>query len=268
VNTDPADESAASPLDVATPHSARVWNYWLGGKDNYPADREYGDQVNEVHPGIVDLARAARGFLGRAVGYLAGGRGIRQFLDIGTGLPTADNTHEVAQRIAPGSRVVYTDNDPLVLVYARSLLTSAPEGKTAYLDADVRDPEKILTGAATTLDFSQPIALVLSGVMGTIPDNDSAYAIVAQLLDALAPGSYLVASDGTNTFQEADTVNKLSGDVGFGYHLRSPEEIARFFDGLELVEPGVVSVSQWRPAPDPAGMPARVHQFGGVGRKP
>jgi SAM-dependent methyltransferase len=268
VNIDPADESAVSRLDTTKTHSARVWNYWLGGKDHYPADREYGDQILEVHPGIVDLARAARGFLRRAVGYLAGDMGIRQFLDIGTGLPTADNTHEVAQRIAPDCRIVYTDNDPLVLVYARGLLTSTPEGATAYLDADVRDPEKILTAAAKTLDFSQPIALVLSGVMGTIPDNDSAYAIVSQLLDALAPGSYLVASDGTNTFQEAGAADRISKNDGFGYHLRSPAEIAHFFDGLELVEPGVVSVSQWRPHPDPAGIPAGVHQFGGVGRKP
>ncbi|MDT3443915.1 SAM-dependent methyltransferase [Pseudofrankia sp. BMG5.37] len=256
-------------LDIAKPHSARVWNYFLGGKDYYPADREFAEQVYESYPEIIEVARAARAFLGRAVRYLAGEAGIRQFLDIGTGLPTADNTHEVAQRIAPGSRIVYIDNDPLVLVHARALLTSTPEGATAYIEADVRDPDKILAGAADVLDFTKPVALMLLGVMGNVADLDEAYRIVGRLRDALPSGSYLAVQDGTRVVmseQEAKTQQALSEDIGYGYQLRTPEQIAGFLAGLELVEPGVVSSPLWRPDPNPAGPPVEVDEYCGVGR--
>ncbi len=173
------DESQQAPkLDTNVPQTARIWNYWLGGKDNFAVDREVGDQIFQAYPDIVENARAARAFLVRAVSYLAGEAGVRQFLDIGTGLPTANNTHEVAQRIAPESRIVYVDNDPLVLVHARALLTSTPEGATEYIDADLREPDKILAAAAKLLDFSKPVALMLFGVVEFITDDDEAYGIV------------------------------------------------------------------------------------------
>jgi hypothetical protein len=265
-----SDYSPAT-FDTTVPHSARVWNYWLGGKDHFPADREFGDKVFEVFPEIVEIARASRAFLGRAVRYLAGEEGIRQFLDIGTGLPTADNTHEVAQRIAPESRVVYVDNDPLVLVHARALLTSTPEGATAYLDADVRDPEKILVAAAETLDFTRPVALMLLGIMGNVGDLDEAYAIVGRLRDALPSGSYLVLKDGTNTVRSEErheAVQVVIDDHGYGYRHRSPEQISRFFDGFELVEPGLVSTPLWRPDSEGNRLRTVMDSFCGVGRKP
>jgi hypothetical protein len=259
-------------IDTTVPHSARIWNYWLGGKDNYPVDRAAGDQYREVFPGILDVARASRQFLARAVRYLAGDAGVRQFLDVGTGLPTADNTHEVAQRVAPESRVVYVDNDPLVLAHARALLTSTPQGVTRYIDADLRKPDTIVEAASNTIDFTEPVALMLMGIVGHIGDYDEARSIVRRLLDPLPSGSYLALNDGTNViskvFAEAQEGYNRSGAVP--YHLRSPEQIAGFFEGLELVEPGVVSCPRWRPdAPDAAaGPPAEVDAFGGVGRKP
>ena len=250
------------------PHSARVWNYWLGGKDYFEIDREYGDKVIEIYPGIIEHARASRAFLSRVVTYLAGEMGIRQFLDIGTGLPVADNTHEVAQAIAPECRVVYVDNDPLVLAHARALLVGTPEGATAYIDVDLHEPQKIVDSAAATLDFRRPIALMLLGAMGNVADTDEAYAIMSLLRDALPAGSYLTVSDGSGPRDEAkaETLRRLNNEEGYGYHARSPDQIARFFDGLELVEPGVVSVSQWRPDPRD-GQPPVVGQFGGVARK-
>jgi hypothetical protein len=250
-------------FDRTVPHSARVWNYWLGGKDHFAADREFGDRFFELYPEIVRYARESRAFLGRAVRFLAGEAGIRQFLDVGTGLPTADNTHEVAQRVAPESRIVYVDNDPLVLVHARALLTGTPEGVTAYIDADVREPEKILA-AAETLDFNRPIALMLLGIMGSVADLDEAYTIVRRLTDAVPSGSYLVVKDGTISDEDVRFLNE--GPAGFGYHNRTPEQIARFLDGLELLEPGVVTVSHWRP--DRRRRPAAVDGFCGVARKP
>jgi hypothetical protein len=267
-----ADQRVSPAIDTSVPQSARIWNYWLGGKDYFPIDRAAGDQYREVFPEIVDIARASRGFLTRAVRYLTGEAGVRQFLDIGTGLPTADNTHQVAQRLAPEARIVYVDNDPLVLTHARALLTSTPEGATDYIDADLRDPDKILAGAARTLDLGQPVALMLMGILGHIGDHDEARSIVRRLLATLPSGSYFALNDGTNViskaFEEAQEGYNRSGAVP--YHLRSPEQIAGFFDGLELVEPGVVSCPRWRP--DPAGQggdaPAEVDAFGGVGRKP
>ncbi|ABW16084.1 protein of unknown function DUF574 [Parafrankia sp. EAN1pec] len=263
-----ADEparSAWSRVDPSVPHSARVWNYWLGGKDNFPADRELGDKVFEVYPDIVRVARAQREFLVRAITFLAREVGIRQFLDIGTGLPTADNTHEVAQRIAPDSRITYVDNDPLVLVHARALLTSAPGGATAYIDADVRDPDRILTETAELLDFTRPVALVMFGIMGNVADTDEAKKIVKRLLDEVPPGSYLALNDGTHG-EAVDKAIEITQADGHPYNLRTPEQVASFFDGLDLVEPGVVSTPLWRPPP--GSEPQPLHIFGGVGRKP
>jgi O-methyltransferase involved in polyketide biosynthesis len=261
---------SAPQIDTSVPHSARIWNYWLGGKDNYPVDRAAGDQFREAFPGIVDVTRASRAFLTRAVTYLAGEVGIRQFLDVGTGLPTVDNTHEVAQQVAPDSRIVYVDNDPVVLVHARALLTSTPQGVTQYVDADLHEPDKILQAAAQTLDLTKPVALMLMGILGHVTDDDEARSIVKRLLGALPSGSYLALYDGTDTDPagvEAQERYNHSGAVP--YRLRSPEEIAGFFQGLELVEPGVVSTPRWRPEPAAdGGLPAEVHAFGGVGRKP
>ncbi|GII76306.1 hypothetical protein Sru01_12880 [Sphaerisporangium rufum] len=256
-------------LDTSNPHSARVWNYLLGGKDNYAADREIGDVILRMFPDIARIARLQRRFLVRAVTYLAGEAGVRQFLDIGTGLPTADNTHEVAQRVAPESRVVYVDNDPLVLVHANALLTSTPPGVTDYIEADVREPDLILARAAETLDFDKPIALMLLGVMGQLPDAESPGAIVERLVGALPPGSYLALSDGTDTSESLNqAISTYNANSASSYHLRSPEAIARFFTGLEQVEPGVVPTSQWRPeVTDIGGDPKAVDAICGVARK-
>ena len=271
-NAAPSPSQQPTPeIDTSVPHSARIWNYWLGGKDNYPVDREAGDRYREVFPGVIEVARASRAFLIRTIRYLAADAGIRQFLDVGTGLPTADNTHEVAQRIAPEARIVYVDNDPLVLVHARALLTSTTEGITSYIQADLHDPDTIRDEAAKTLDFTQPIALILSGILGHITDIDEARSIVKRIMDALPSGSYLSINDGTSVvsgeaFEQAQQGYDESGAIP--YRLRTPEEIASFFDGLDLVEPGVVSCPLWRPDDaDPASI-RPVDAFGGVGRKP
>jgi hypothetical protein len=264
--TEQKPDAARTAIDTTVPHSARIWNYWLGGKDNYAVDREAGDQYRDIFSGIAVVARTSRAFLTRAVRYLAGEAGIRQFLDIGTGLPTADNTHEVAQRVARESRIVYVDNDPLVLAHARALLTSAPEGSTEYLDADIRNPEAILEQARTLLDFSRPVALMLMGIMGHFTDEE-AYPIVRRLLAGLPPGSYFALYDGANTnaaFKAAQQGYNDSGAVP--YYLRSPEQFARFFEGLELVEPGVVPVPHWHPDPD--AEPVEIYSYCGVARKP
>ena len=256
-------------INTNVPQTARIWNYWLGGKDNFPVDRQVGEQVLEAFPAIVENARASRAFLARAVGYLASEAGIRQFLDIGTGLPTANNTHQVAQRVAPESRIVYVDNDPIVLAHARALLTSSPQGATSYIDADLRDPDKILQDAARTLDFSQPIAIMLMGILGHIADDDEAQSIVKRLLDGVPSGSYLTMNDGSDTSEEVVEAARIwNQSANPTYHLRSPDRIARFFEGLELVEPGVVSPPQWRPEPSPSGPPAAIDSYCGVGRKP
>jgi hypothetical protein len=258
-------------LDTSVAHPARVWNYWLDGNYNYQVDREVGEEVDEAFPGIRELARQSRKFLFRAIRYLVAEAGIRQFLDVGAGLPTANNTHEIAQGIAPQARIVYVDNDPLVLVHSKALLTSHPEGATLYIEADVRDPDRILREAARTLDFAQPIALMLLGILGYIPDSDNPQAIVRRLLDPLPSGSYLVIDDGTDTDPvgvEAVQAFNQNPDFANSYRLRSPEQITRFFDGLELVEPGVVSTSRWRPEPSALGEPAEIADYAGVGRKP
>ena len=259
-------------IDASVPNSARIWNYWLGGKDNYPVDREAGDDYRALYPEIVDVARASRRFLTRVVRYLAGEAHVQQFLDIGTGLPTADNTHEVAQRVAPEARVVYVDNDPVVLAHARALLTSSPEGATAYVDADLHDPDTILDAAVRTLDLTRPIGLMLLGILGHVDDDEEARSIVKRLLEALPSGSYLTVCDGTNVISEAGVeAQRLYNESGaVPYRLRSPDQIAEFFEGLELVEPGVVSCPRWRPdaAELAVGAPAEMDQFAGVARKP
>jgi S-adenosyl methyltransferase len=257
-------------LDTSEAHSARVWNYLLGGKDNFAADRATGEAILKLFPGIAYVARVQRRFLARAVRYLAADAGITQFLDIGTGLPTANNTHQVAQQIAPHSRIVYVDNDPLVLVHAEALLTSAPGGVTSYIEADVRDPAAILRDAVRTLDFSRPVALMLLGIMGQIDDSDEPASIVAWLLDALPSGSYLALSDGTDTNPELNqAIAAYNQNSASSYHLRSPDRIAGFFAGLDLVPPGVVTTSRWRPdVRDAEEEPREIDAICGVGRKP
>ncbi|HEY6481255.1 MAG TPA: SAM-dependent methyltransferase [Streptosporangiaceae bacterium] len=252
-----AGQQSPDGIDSSVPHSARIWNYWLGGKDNYEIDRTVGDQVAELFPGIRETARVSRALQTRIIGYLAADVGIRQFLDVGTGLPTANNTHEIAQRIAPEARIVYVDNDPLVLVHARALLTSSPEGATYYVDADLHDSDRIMAEAASILDFTQPIGLMLNGVIGHVEDDDEARACVRRLVAGLPPGSYLAMSDGTNTDQGAVRSSDLYKDRGaVPYHMRSPAAFVSFFDGLELVEPGIVPRQDWRPDSAPTGLAA------------
>jgi len=260
---------------VSVAHPARVYNYLLGGKDNFAADREAAEQMLAGGAKILVGVRANRAFLGRAVRYLVAEAGIRQFLDIGTGLPTENNTHEVAQAIAPECRVVYTDNDPLVLAHARALLTSTPEGACQYIQADLRDPGKILGEAASTLDFSQPVAVMILMTLQYVPDEDSPHQIVATLLDALPSGSYLAVSDvardlaaDANVEASADRLNKRLGPVR--QTIRSPEEIANFFAGLEMTEPGLVQLPQWRPDLGYTGPVEGVtlSAYCGIGRKP
>ncbi len=270
----PTAQSPRPAIDTTVPHSARIWNYWLGGKDNYEVDRAVGEQIRQLHPMIGDYARADRLFLGRAVRYLAKDEEIRQFLDIGSGLPTVDNTHEVAQAAAPESRIVYVDNDPLVLAHAAGLLTSTPEGATDYIHADLRDADRILTEAARALDFSKPIALTMLGVVIFIGDDEDPYGKVRRFVDVLPSGSYLVLS---HTVTRPDMPEVDAAVAFWNEHgtprltQRTPEQITRFFDGLELLEPGVVSCSRWRPEATPSGEPGEpgeVAMFGGVARKP
>ena len=265
-------EPTDAKLKPDVPHTARIWNYWLGGKDNFAADREVGDRVREIFPVVIELARADRLFLGRVVHYLVAEEGIRQFLDIGTGLPTQDNTHQVAQRVAPEARIVYVDNDPLVLVHARALLTSSPQGATDYVDADLHDPDTILRRATDTLDFSQPVAIMLLGVMHFIQDDDKLQQIIDRLLAAVPSGSYLAVANTTtavNGAVTAEAVRVWNIDAQPKLKLRTPERIAEFFTGLEVIAPGWVSCSRWRPEPqDDGSLPVEVDQWCGVVRKP
>jgi hypothetical protein len=267
-------EPAAPGIDITRPHSARMYDYYLGGKDNFAVDRETAELTVRNWPSVRVAARENRNFLSRAVRYLVSEAGIRQFIDIGTGLPSAGNTHEVAQGLAPESRVVYADNDPLVLAHARALLTSSSPGRTAYIEADLREPGKILASPEVreTIDLGQPAALMLMAILPFIPDEDDPAAIVAELLSALAPGSYLVASHITSEHdpESMEGLMRAYRAGGVSVQTRTTEEFGRmFFSGLELVEPGVVSVADWRPAsvaPRPA--PAEVNGYGAVGRKP
>jgi len=261
-------------IDTSRPHSARMYDYFIGGKNHFAADRETAAEVLRHSPSIRIAARENRAFLGRAVRYLAAEAGIRQFLDIGTGLPTTNNVHEVAQRIAPSSRVVYVDNDPLVLAHARALLTSAPAGRTAYIDADLREPEAILAHPATreVLDFSQPIALMLVAILHFAPDDFEPARIIATLLDALPSGSYLAASHlvTDHTRATAGAAQQVMRSAGIAMQRRDSGEFARLaFSGLDLVPPGVVLVSDWRPDDDgPRPEPHEVNCYAGVARKP
>jgi O-methyltransferase involved in polyketide biosynthesis len=257
-------------IDSPAPHPARVWNFWLGGKANYPADCQAGKQTIAVLPEVVDIARASRQFLVRVVRYLAADAGIRQFLDIGTGLSTVNNTHQVAQQIAPESRVVYVDNDPLVLIHARALLTSNPEGATGYIEADVRDVDTILDGAAATLDLARPVAIIMAGILPFIGDDAEARAIVARLLAPAPAGSHLAVTHltsevgGERVIEAARQWNQVAPTP---YHLRSLDQIAAFFEGLELVEPGVVPCPRWRPRTYGIGSGQDMDMFCGLGRK-
>ncbi len=258
-------------IDTSKPHPARMYNYWLGGKDHFAADRAVADAVEADWPAVRTGARENRAFLARAVRYLAVEAGVRQFLDLGSGLPTKNNVHEVAQAAAPSSRVVYIDNDPLVLAHARALLTSAPEGRTAYIQADARDPESIMSSPVIrdVLDFSQPIALMLVAVLHFIPDEDKPTEILASLLDALPRGSYLVASHFTTEHDPERFATGLAYASRVRTQPRDSGDFARLaFAGLELVPPGVVLVSEWRP--DSGSLrptPAEVSCYGGVARK-
>ncbi len=258
-------------IDTTRPHPARRYDYWLGGKDNFQADREAAEAIAAVFPHIRTAARENRAFMRRAVSRLAAEAGIRQFLDIGTGLPTANNVHDVAQGIAPESRIVYVDNDPLVLSHARALLTSSEQGATAYIDADVRDPEKILFDPAVrdTLDWSQPVALLLVAVLHFVEDDEDPYAIVRRLVSALPAGSYLVLSHATFDPLDPETIaamNAVNEGIKPTFSPRSLAEVSRFFDGLELLDPGIVSVSDWWPEPGPRPTPAEATGYGAVAR--
>ncbi len=266
---DSSEAVAATGIDTTVPHSARIWNYWLGGKDNYPVDREAGDQFAHAFPQIRLIAQVSRAFLRRSIGYLAREAGIRQFLDVGTGLPTKDNTHQIAQRAARHARVVYVDNDPLVLAHAHALLTSTLEGVTDYIHADLREPERVTAQAAATLDYTRPVAVNLSGVLGHVIEIEQARSIVRALMAPMPSGSYLVVNDSVNEPPDEAFERALRGydDTGaVPYVLRSPAEFASLFDGLELVEPGIVVASSWRP--DPGAEQPQVSHLGAVGRKP
>jgi hypothetical protein len=257
-------------LDTSVAHPARVYDYWLGGKDNFAADREAAERVLAVTPGLRFRVRANRAFLGRATRYLAAEAGIRQFLDIGTGIPTGDNTHEVAQRAAPDSRVVYVDNDPIVLLHAQALLRSTPQGATDYLQADLRDPGTILDRAATVLDFGQPVAVMLLGVLHLIQDSEDPWGIVARLMAAMPAGSYLTVSHPAIDIHraQADAQRVYNERVSTPQTLRTRDQVAAFFTGLELVEPGLVQVHQWRPDPSDFAPEGVVSAHGGVACKP
>ncbi len=261
---------AGPVLDTSVAHPARVYDYWLGGKDNFAADRSAAEAIIAVRPAIVRDIRANRDFMRRAVAYLAA-EGTRQFLDIGTGIPTRPNLHEVAQDIAPDARVVYADNDPVVLSHARALLTSTPAGVTSYIQADLRDPGMILQEAARTLDFAEPAAVILVSILQFISDRDDPYGIVARLMSTVAPGSYLVlthpASDISGELV-AESARRYNESVVAPVTLRTFGQVARFLDGLELVEPGIVQCHRWHPGP---GVPAGEYEvagWGAVGRKP
>jgi hypothetical protein len=269
-----AEKDLMGEIDTTVPVSARIWNYWLGGKDYYPVDKEAGDQFLALYPDIANLARAGRLFISRTVTYLAGDAGVRQFLDIGTGLPTEDNTHQVAQGIAADARVVYVDNDPLVLAHARALLTGARPGTTDYIDGDLNNPQEIIRVARDKLDFSQPVAVMLMAVLGHIGnpaanDDEHARSIVDQLKEALPAGSYLAIGESADTQAENNEAIKTYNETGADpYRLRSIRQIKRLFDGFDVVAPGIVPIQEWRPDAASAALPRDIHAWGGIARKP
>lgn len=267
----PHHPAVPQQIDTSVASPARMYDYWLGGKDNFAADREAAEQVISAFPGIVPGVRANRELLGRSVRYLAGAAGVRQFLDVGTGLPTENNTHEVAQAVAPECRIVYTDNDPIVLAHARALLTSHAEGATAYVQADIRDPETMLSAAAETLDFNEPVAVTLLMILQLVQESEDVYGIVSGLMDAVPSGSYLVIShpagdvDNGEIAEAYDRLNERMG--GVQAILRDHTQVARFFTGMDMVEPGLVQLHRWRPDPDATDLDFDVPAYAGVGRK-
>jgi trans-aconitate methyltransferase len=274
------DESAAAAkqpglpvaVDTTRPHQARVYDYWLGGKDNFAVDREAAERALAAYPGLRRGVRAQRAFLASVVDYLARSQGIRQFLDIGTGIPTANNTHEVAHAADPGARVVYLDNDPVVLAHARALLTGSRPGTTSYIDADARDTDKVLTEAAALLDFRQPVAVLLIGILQLIPDQDDPGAIVTRLVEAVPPGSWLAIFHPANDIM-ADQIGEVARQVSQNAitptTLRSRQEILQFFDGLELMDPpGLVQVHRWRPGAAAPDTGDEVPGYAGLARIP
>jgi hypothetical protein len=264
------DISDTERLDTGTAHIARVYDYWLGGKDNFTADRIAGDEALQAFPGLISSVRANRAFLARSVRYLAGERGIRQFLDIGTGIPASNNTHEVARSVASETRVVYVDNDPMVLAHARALLGSGPHGATSYIDADLRDTGRILENAGKTIDLAKPVAVMLIAVLHLIRDEDNPRRIIDELMAAVPPGSSLsishVPSD-MHMGQMSEMSDRLNRLLAQPSTYRSRAEVTAFFDGLELVEPGVTPIQQWRPA-TPQDASAVAAMWGGVAFKP
>jgi len=267
----PADAPPEVQLDTTVPHIARIYDYWLGGKDNFAVDREAGQRAMDANPSLYQGVKGNRAFLARSVRFLAGEQGIRQFLDIGTGIPTANNTHEVAQSVAPESRVVYVDNDPIVLAHARALLASGPNGATAYVDADLRDPGTILAEAGRTLDLTQPVAIMLLLILHLIPDQNDPYQIVARLLDRVPTGSYLVISHPASDIQaaaSAEAARRYNQFVSTPQTRRTRTQVSRFFTGLDILEPGIVQLHHWRPDPGTAAPADAISSHGGVGRKP
>jgi S-adenosyl methyltransferase len=268
-----ADSESGAQVEIAYDkvNSARVWNYWMGGKDNYKVDQEAGDAFAEIFPGIRTFAKQSRQFIIRSVRYLSAEVGIRQFLDIGTGFPTEQNTHEVAQGVAPEAKIVYVDNDPVVLAHAQALLTSATdEGVTAYVDSDYRDTDRVLAAARAILNFNEPIGVMVMGSLGHVEDYDEARAVVGRYMSAVPSGSYLAHYEALKSdpaFRDALVIYNTEAE--FPYHSRTPEEITQLFDGLELVDPGVVRLNEWRPtltSVDDQNL--LVSSMGGVGRKP
>ena len=265
----PADDEERVDFDTSVAHIARVYDYWLGGKDNFEADRQAGEEALAAYPDLVSSVRANRAFLARGVRFLAAEAGIRQFLDIGTGLPTNENTHQIAQEITPESRIVYVDNDPIVLAHARALLSTTDEGATAYIQADARDTDTILREAARTLDLSQPAAVMMLGLLHYIPDADDPRQIVSRLMDGVAPGSYLAISEAT---RDIDTRSITESAAQFNaqrvaapFTPRTRAEIARYFTGMDLIDPGLVPLPQWRALANPAH---QIPAYAAIARKP
>ena len=265
----PSDAVSSREIDPTVPHIARIYDFWLGGKDNFEVDREAARRAAEANPALYEGVRGNRAFLTRSVRYLAGEAGITQFLDIGTGIPAANNTHEVAHAAAPGSRVVYVDNDPIVLAHARALLTGV-HGQTAYLDADIRDTAKVIEAAAQTLDFREPVGVMMIAVLHCLTDEDDPWAVVSEVIRAVPPGSYLALTHPGSDFRPETTdvmLARLNQMMPAKITFRSRAQVLRFFDGLEFVEPGLIRAPGWRPdSPGDAASPADL--WAGVARKP
>ncbi len=266
------DHPAPPGVDTSVAHSARIYDWWLGGKDNFSADRAMGEAITSAIPSIRTMAQENRKFLGRAVRHLVNDAGIRQFLDIGTGMPTEGNVHEVAQDLAPDARVVYVDNDPIVLAHARALLVSGDRGQTAYIHADLNEPERILTNPALTrtLDLDQPVGLVMVAILMLQRDAEDPWAKSRALMDALPSGSYVAISHPGRDFdpETMATIEAVAAQGNVTMVPRVREEVARFFADWELIDPGLVPVKAWRPPVEPVPNPHAAYYWAGVARKP